>query len=382
MIPEAAPASKPTDIPPRGWKEIAKATWKEAGKDNVSIIAAGVAFYIFTALVPLLTAIVLTYGLVADPADVEKHMQTVTASLPQGSGELVAQQLHSMVQTSGGKTGFALILALLIALYGASKMATSLMTAMNIAWGVEDKRGFIKRTLIAIAMVVGMVVAILSAALAISAMGLIEDLLPALGGVAHFFLQLLGLLVAAGIVMVLLAAFYRYAPDRPDAKWQWVSPGSILATIVWALATVGFGFYVSNFGSYNATYGALGAVIVFLTWLYLTAYIILLGAEMNAVLEQEVAAAPQANQGQAKQASGAQAKSGTGAATAPVGKQIGEAQSSDPLAYPAEPKPQETQPPSAGALMLRFGLATLMTSLLGGSAKRREPAAASPSGSA
>jgi len=358
MIPQAAPASDPTDIRPRGWKEIARETWKEAGKDNVSIIAAGVAFYVFTALVPLLTAIVLTYGLVADPADVEQHMRSVTQTLPGGSGELVAEQLHSMVQNSGGKTGFALILALAVALYGASKMATSLMTAMNIAWGAEEKRGFIKRTLISIAIVFGMVLAILAAVLSISAMSLVEDLLPALGGVAHFLLQLLSFVLAAGIVIVMLAVIYRYAPNRPDAKWAWVSPGSILATIVWALATVGFGFYVSNFGSYNATYGALGAVIVFLTWLYLTGYIILLGAEMNAVLEQEVATAPQANQAGAAAPAQASAQAGS----RPV----------DALARPAQPKPKVTQPPSAGALALRLGLATLLTSLLGGSA-RREP---------
>jgi len=364
MIPEAAPASDPTDIPPRGWKEIAKASWKEAGKDNVSIIAAGVAFYIFTALVPLLTAIVLTYGLVADPAEVEEHMRSLTGLLPQGAGEIISEQLHSMVEESDGTTGFALIIALLIALYGASKASTSMMTAMNIAWGVEEKRGFVKRTLISIAIVSGMVLAILAAIFAISAMSLIEELLPSLGGVAHFVLQLLSFALAAGIVILFLAVLYRYAPDRPDAKWAWVSPGSFIATIVWAIATIGFGFYVSNFGSYNATYGALGAVIVFLTWLYLTAYIILLGAELNAVLEQEVAAAPQAQQGEAAPA---------GAAARPA---QAEGQPADPLAYPAQPKPQGPQPPSAGALVLRFGVATILASLLGGSSRKQSASSA------
>jgi membrane protein len=319
MIPEAAPAAKPTQIPPKGWKEVLKATWKETGKDNVSIIAAGVAFYIFTALVPLLTAVVLTYGLVADPASVEKDMQSMTGVLPQGANEIIGEQLHSMVQSSGGKTGFALILALLVALYGASKVSTSLMTAMNIAWGVEEKRGFIKRTLIALAIVAGMVIAILAAVLAISAVSLIESLLPSLGGVAHVVLQILSFVLAAGVVVLMLAVIYRYAPNRPNAKWAWVTPGSIVAAIVWALATIGFAFYVANFGSYNATYGALGAVIVFLTWLYLTSYIILMGAEMNAVLEQEVADAPQADQkqGAAQQsAKGQQAAQGKAAARA------------------------------------------------------------------
>jgi membrane protein len=380
MIPEAAPAQKPTQIPPKGWKEVLKATWKETGKDNISIIAAGVAFYIFTALVPLLTAIVLTYGLVADPASVEKDMQSMTGVLPQGANEIIGDQLHSMVQSSGGKTGFALVLALLIAFYGASKVSTSLMTAMNIAWGVKETRGFIKRTLISMAIIVGMVIAILAAGLAISAVSLIESLLPSLGGVAHVLLQILSFVIAAGVVVVMLAVVYRYAPDRPNAKWAWVSPGSILAAIVWALATIGFAFYVANFGSYNATYGALGAVIVFLTWLYLTSYIILMGAEMNAVLEQEVAAAPQANQAETgKSNSPAQAQGGAQASSQPQGRAA--AAPADPLAYPAhkeeieKERAKETEPPSAGSLALRFGVASVLTALLGSSVKRKDQAA-------
>jgi membrane protein len=248
------------------------------------------------------------------------------------------------------------------------------MTAMNIAWGVEEKRGFIKRTLIALAIVAGLVIAILAAGLAISAVSLIESVLPALGGVAHVLLQILSFVLAAGVVILMLAVVYRYAPDRPNAKWAWVTPGSIVAAVVWALATVGFAFYVANFGSYNATYGALGAVIVFLTWLYLTSYIILLGAEMNAVLEQEVAQAPQEGQPETAQSSNAaQAGKQGQARTAPP---------SDPLAYPAhaaaieKERENATEPASAGSLALRFGVAAVLSALLGGSAKKKDQAAA------
>jgi membrane protein len=166
-------------------------------------------------------------------------------------------------------------------------------------------------------------------------------------------MKLLSFALAGALVMLVLAGIYRYGPDRPDAKWMWVTPGSVVATIIWVLATVGFGFYVSNFGSYNATYGSLGAVIVFLTWLYLTSYIILLGAEMSAVLEQEVAQAPQA-EGAAAQA-------------------IEPAEPADPLAAPAlNARRQEPQPASAGALALKFGVASLLAALLGGSSRRRD----------
>lgn len=348
MIEEAAPASKPSDIPPRGWKAILAATWKEAGKDNLTLIAAGIAFYAFSALVPLLTAFVLTYGLVAEPSSVVSHSQMLTNAMPEESAGIIGEQLKSMSESAGTKTGFALVLALAVALYGASKGAGSLMTGLNIAWGTRESRGFVKRTIIAIGMVTGAVVAMVAAILAMSAMNLLEEVLPWMGGLGHILLKLFGFASAGALVILVLAAIYRHGPDRPDAKWKWVTPGSILATLVWVLATFGFGFYVANFGSYNATYGSLGAVIVFLTWLYLSAYIVLLGAELNAVLEQEVAVAPRAGSPQPAPAAG---PSGTGPPPEP------------PLASPA-------------TLAVRFGIAALLLGLLGSSARRqRIPAA-------
>jgi membrane protein len=352
MIKEAAPASKPSDIPARGWKEVLKETWKEGGKDNITLVAAGVAFYAFSALVPLLTAFVLSYGLVAEPSSVVSHMQTLTNVMPQQSAELIGEQLKSMTETAGTKTGFALLLALLIALYGASKASTAVMTALNVAYGTDETRSFIKRTLIAISMIAGAVVVMLLVILAMSAIHLVEELLPSFGGVMHFLIQALGFLLAAAGVIALLATIYRYGPDRPNAKWRWITPGSIIATALWLLATVGFGFYVANFGSYNATYGSLGAVIVFLTWLYLSAYIVLLGAEMNAVLEQEVASAPAEHQPESS------------AQTEPKQASEGQPASSD-----------AAQPPSAGALALRLAGASLLAAVLGSGKKRGSSAA-------
>ena len=333
-------AQKPTDIPPRGWWNILKRAWKESGEDHLEMLGAAVAFYAFSALVPLLTAFVLTYGLVAEPSSVVQHMDTLTSVMPRESAGIIGDQLQNMTQGAGTKTGFALILALAIALYGASKGATSVMTALNIAYDTTETRSFVTRTLMAIAMVVGAVMVMLLAILAFSAMALVETLLPDMGGVGQFLVQALSFTLAAATVIALLAVVYRYGPDRPNAKWRWITPGSILATVVWLVATLGFGFYVSNFGNYNATYGSLGAVIVFLTWLYLSAYIVLLGAELNAVLEQDVAAAP--------------------AAAEPE---------------PAQPTPAgvakgEPEPASAGSLAARFAAASLIAAVLGRKDKR------------
>ena len=281
----ASPVDGPEDISPRGWKRILIATWKDAGEDNLSLVSAGVAFYAFLAFVPLLTAFVLSYGLIAEPASVVRHMQTLTSLMPQNAAEMIGEQLLGMTESSGAKTGFALLLAIGIALYGASKGAGAILTALNIVFEVAETRNFLKRTLLAVAMAAGAVLVLFLAILAISALHFLEEALPGLGGISQVLLKGGFFLLAAAAVILLLAIIYRYGPDRPDAPWRWITPGSALATLVWLLATLGFGAYVANFGDYNATYGSLGAVIVFLTWLYLTFYIVLMGAELNSIVE-------------------------------------------------------------------------------------------------
>jgi membrane protein len=341
-IPLATPVDGPEDIPARGWKQILIDTWKDAGKDNLSLVAAGVAFYAFLAFVPLLTAFMLSYGLVAEPESVVRHMQTLTSLMPQNAAAIIGDQLRNMTETSGAKTGFALIIALAVALYGASKGAGSIMTALNIVFEVEEGRSFIKRTLMALAMTAGAVLVLFLAILAIAALNFLESIVPNLGGVLQAMLKILFFLIAGAAVVRLLAVIYRYGPNRPEAEWKWITPGSASATVIWLAATAGFGVYVSNFGNYNATYGSLGAVVVFLTWLYLTAYVVLLGAELNAILEIEVA------RGKAHK----------------------------PAAEATAPKPRAAQPskadsPSAAAVAGRIGVFSLALALLGRSRRPR-----------
>jgi membrane protein len=274
--------------PLRQWKNIAIDTWNDAAADNLSLVAAGVAFYTFLALVPLLTALVLSYGLFADPATVVDHMHALTALLPGDAGGIVADQLRGMTQAGGAKTGLALLLALAIAVYGASKAAGAIMTALNIVYEVSECRGTIGQLLVALLMTAGAVAVLILAIATISALTFLGALLPGLGGATQWLLKAAFLIGAGGMVMLLLALVYRYVPCRPDAPWRWITPGSVLATLVWLAATAAFGVYVANFGDYNATYGSLGAVIAFLTWLYLTAYILLLGAELNSIMDVDL----------------------------------------------------------------------------------------------
>lgn len=282
-------AEKPTDIPRPGWIEIAKRTWKEVGKDNVGIVAAGVAFYFFLALVPLLGATVLTYGLFASPETVVRQAQGLTAFLPGEAAKLIGEQLLNVVQTNDGKKGFGLLVAIGVAFWGAKNAATAIVTALNIAYEEEEKRGFVKTTLLALAMTLGAVIMAGVVGAAIAILSAIERLLPGTGAIGHFVITVLTYVVLAAIAAAAAATLYRYGPSREKARWTWLTPGSIFFAVVWLVLTLGFGFYVRNFASYGATYGALSSVVVLLTWLYLSSYVLLFGAELNSEVEHQTA---------------------------------------------------------------------------------------------
>lgn len=282
-------ADKPTEIPAQGWKEIALRTWKEGGKDNIGIVAAGVAFYGFLALVPLLGAIVLTYGLFVEPETVLRHAGSITSMVPGEAGTLISEQLINVVQTSGGKKGLGLAIALAIAIWGARNAASSVITALNIAYEEEEKRGFIKVTLLAIGMTVGAVLLALLAGGAMAVLGYVQHLFPDMGTVGAIFWRIVTYLLLGAAAAAAAATLFRYGPSREKARWTWLTPGSLLFAATWILLTLGFGFYVSNFGNYGATYGSLSAIVVLLTWLYFSSYALLFAAELNSEIEHQTA---------------------------------------------------------------------------------------------
>jgi membrane protein len=269
-----------------GWWAVAKRTWSEASEDNLGLIASGIAFNVFLALIPLLTGVVLTYGLVASADQVAEHIAALAEIAPEEVAAVLGEQLQGMVESAGRTTGIGLGLALGLALFGAMRGANGVVTAMNIVYNVPESRSFVRTTGVAIAIVIGLVVLFLLASAALSVLNMVENLLPDLGGVVHTLLQIGFWIAAAAVACFVIALIYAYAPDRPNEALQSYLPGALVATTVWIAATIGFSFYVGNFANYNATYGALGAVIIFLTWLYLSAYILLLGAELNQVLRK------------------------------------------------------------------------------------------------
>ena len=282
-------ASSPLAMPLTGWKDVFVRTWSEAGDDNVGLVAAGVAFYAFLALVPLLGAIVLSYGLVADPKTVVHNMQGLTSVMPSDAAKLIGEQLMNVVKTSGSKKGLGLLLALGLAVFGARSAAGSIVTALNIAYEEKEKRSFIIVNLLALAITAAGVIVAVLAVVAIAALGHLETLLPTAPGFILVLGKLLSYVALALAGAAGAATLYRYGPSRTKPRWVWLTPGSILAALLWMVLTLGFGIYVANFGNYNATYGSLGAVVVLLTWLYLSSYILLFGAELNSELEHQTA---------------------------------------------------------------------------------------------
>jgi YihY family inner membrane protein len=282
-------ARSPFDVPADGWLAVLKRTWAETGQDNIGLIAAGIAFYAFAAIVPLLGAVVLSYGLFADPESVRQHIESVFATLPQEAAALISDQLVNVVQTSKGKQGFGLLVALAIAIYGATKGASAIVTALNIAYDEEEEtRGFIRLNLLYFGIVIGGVILVLLAMAAMTLLGYLEGLIPGAPAAVLILLRIVGYLALGALVITAAAALYRFGPARSQPSWAWLSPGSLGASLLWLLGTIGFGIYVANFGSYGATYGSLSAVIVMLTWLWLSSFVFLLGAELNAELERQV----------------------------------------------------------------------------------------------
>ena len=282
-------AEHPGQIPARGWRQIAKRGWKEAKADNVPLLAAGVAFYAFLALFPLLIALVSIYGFFADAAAITEQLRTVTKTLPPDAQKLIIDQVATLTARGRSTIGVGALVAILISLFSASAGINNLMTAINIAYDEEEKRSAIKKRLISLALTVGAVVFLI---IVLALIGVLPPLLRNIFGTSalRWVLQIAGIVILIVIVTVALAILYRVAPDRDAPKIKWVSVGAAVATMIWLLASLGFSLYVSTLGNYAKTYGAFAGIVILLFWLWLTAYAILLGAEINAEAEQQTIA--------------------------------------------------------------------------------------------
>jgi membrane protein len=279
-------ADVPQQIPPGGWRDIAKRTARSIKKDQVPLLGAGVAFYALLSLFPAIIAGVSIYGLVADPDTVRDQIDELTRMLSPETATILGTQIEEITGGAGGALGLATVVGILTALWSASSGMKALVTGVNLAYDEREGRKFVKLRGLALLLTLGAMVVLAVALFLIVGFPALADSWPT---VLRWVASVLRWVLLAALLVVGLAVLYRYAPDRDEPKWTWVSWGSGIATLLWVLASIGFSVYANSFGNYNKTYGALAGVIILMFWLFLTSFVVLVGAELNTEMELQTA---------------------------------------------------------------------------------------------
>lgn len=281
-------AEWPSQIPRLGWRDIMWRMIARFNEDRVMLIAAGATFYLLLALFPALAAFVSIYGFFADPTTIAGHLSMLAGILPQGGLELIEGQLMEFAREGQDTLGISFLIAFAVAFWSANNGVKTLFEALNIAYREREKRSFVALNLLSFVFTIGVM---LVAVVLIAVVGILPALL-ALLPVDEFTDLILRyarwpiLMVVAGIGISVL---YRFGPSRARAQWRWVSWGSMLACLVWIVASAGFSFYLQGFADYNATYGSLGAAIGFMMWTWISVMVLLVGAQLNAEIEHQTA---------------------------------------------------------------------------------------------
>ncbi|MBE9606908.1 YihY/virulence factor BrkB family protein [Acetobacteraceae bacterium H6797] len=281
-------AVKPSEIPRRGWIAIAKRVFSESNEDRVMTEAAGITFYALLSVFPALTAMVSLYGLFADRQSLNTHLADLSGVLPDGGMTIIKDQLERLLSSPQQSLGLGAAIGLGAALWSANQGTKAMMDALNIVYEEKEKRGFFHRTLLSLGMTFCALVFVLMALGALVVLPIVLNFVW-LGDATEMLVSLIRWPVMMVGMTLILAALYRYGPSREAAKWRWVSYGGIFAALAWLGVSAGFTFYVGRFGNYDATYGSLGAVIGFMTWIWLSAIVVLIGAELNAEMEHQTA---------------------------------------------------------------------------------------------
>ena len=279
-------AAVPQQIPATGWKDIAKRTAKSIKEDQVTLLGAGVAFYTLLALFPAIIAGVSIYGLVADPDTVRDQINELTKLLSPETATILGTQIEQITSGAGGALGLATVVGILVALWSASSGMKALVTGVNLAYDETETRKFAKLRGLSLGLTLG---AMLLMGIALALIVGFPALASSWPAPLAWTAGILRWVLLAVLVVLGLAVIYRLAPDRDQPRWHWVSWGSVIATLLWILASIGFSIYASSFGNYNKTYGALAGIIILMFWLYLSAVIVLIGAELNTEMELQTA---------------------------------------------------------------------------------------------
>lgn len=263
---------------------VAKQAWARSKADNASLVAAGVAYYAMLAIFPAIIAVVSVYALVADPEQIRKQLDPMIRHLPPGGADLLVNQLTGAINAGHGGVTIGLVISLLATVWAASAAVRALMTSLDVIHRRPQTRGFITFRLLAVGLTLGAILlVVVMIALVAAAPAVVNHL--GLGSTGLLLVQIGRWVALVVVVVVALAVFYRYGPTGGGASRRWFTVGILVALLIWMIGSIAFSVYVANFSHYNRAYGTLAAVIVLLLWLYLSAYAVLLGAEVDAVVE-------------------------------------------------------------------------------------------------
>lgn len=281
-------ATAPSEIPWPGWKDILLRLYHRISRDRIMLIAAGVTFYLILAIFPGIGALVSIYGLFFDPRTMVAHLDMVANVAPAGAIDVLRDQLTRLGQQSGTALGLSFLFSLAISLWSATSGVKALFDGLNVAYEEEEKRSFVGLSAVALIFTFAMIIFVVLTLTAVVAVPIVLRHFP-LPGLTKVLFNIARWPVLLILVAFALSVFYRYGPSRAAPKWRWITWGSASAAILWLAASILFSWYVANFGSYNKTYGSLGAIIGFMTWVWLSVMVVLVGAQLNAELEHQTA---------------------------------------------------------------------------------------------
>lgn len=252
-------------------------------ENNLALISAGVAFFSMLSLFPALAALIALLGLISDPVFVIAQLEEIRSLLPNDVYDIINAQVVGLVTTRNDTLGWAGLLSLLVALWSARAGVAAMIVGLNSVYGERNRnmaRHYLRALLLTFMLVSVVIVAVLSLIVTPVALAFFP-----LGAIGTILVDAIRWVVAVGVLLAGVGVFYRYGPNRRASRVHWLSIGSILAVSLWIVLSVGFSYYVANFGNYNQVYGSIGAVIAMLIWLWISSFLVLLGAALNSQIE-------------------------------------------------------------------------------------------------
>ncbi|MCC8952924.1 YihY/virulence factor BrkB family protein [Bradyrhizobium sp. Pear77] len=281
-------AHTPLQIPAVGWKDVLLRTYQQIDEDRLLATAAGVVFYGLLAMFPAITALVSSYGLFADPSTISSNLQSLALMLPEGSFAIVQDQVARVLAKGTSTLGVTFVFGLLIAIWSANAGMKAIFDALNVVYEEKEKRGFVKLNLMSLSFTIAALVSIM---LMVGAVVVVPLLLQqvGLGARAELVIGFGRWPILVILLLIALAVLYRFGPSRAKPRWQWLSVGAVAAATLWLIGSALLSWYLANFGDYDATYGSLGAAIGLMTWMWMSAIIVLCGAELNSEIEHQTA---------------------------------------------------------------------------------------------